>query len=136
MAEKSVEVFVNGTFDILHPGHLKLFQYAKSLGTTLHVAIDSDERVKSLKGKNRPINNEQERAEMLSALKYIDKVYIFDTDFTLENLIKQISPDIMIVGSDWKGKTVIGSQFAKTLLFFERIDGYSTTKKIQYIIDR
>lgn len=110
--------------------------YARCNGTKVHVAIDSDRRVKELKGENRPINSQEERAEMLSALKYIDEVYIFDTDKDLEHLIKRISPDIMIVGSDWRGKLVIGSQFAKELKFFERIDGYSTTQKIQYIISR
>lgn len=129
-------VFVNGTFDILHTGHLRLFRYAKDQGTILHVAIDSDERVKKLKGINRPINTEQERTEMLLALKCVDKVYIFNSNEGLERLIESINPDIMIVGSDWRDKPVIGSQFAKELKFFERINGYSTTQKIQRIIDR
>lgn len=129
-------IFVNGTFDILHLGHIKLFQYAKSLGTKLHVAIDSDVRVRELKGKSRPVNSQDERQAMLQAIKYIDSVYIFDTSDALEELIKRLEPDIMMVGSDWYGKPVIGSQFAKELKFFERIDGYSTTQKIQRIIDR
>lgn len=130
------KVFVNGTFDILHVGHLRLFMYAKSNGTELHVAIDSDERVKKLKGSNRPFNTEKDRLEMLSAIRFIDHVHVFKTDDGLKRLIKRIEPDIMIVGSDWKDKPVIGSQFAKELKFFERIDGYSTTQKIQDFIVR
>lgn len=129
-------VFVNGTFDIIHIGHLRLLNYARSLGDVLHVAIDSDRRVTELKGPTRPINCAEERKELLINLKSVDFVHVFYTNAELEELIKNIAPDIMIVGSDWRGKRVIGSQFAKQVNFFERIDEYSTTKKIQYIVNR
>jgi len=127
-------VFVNGTFDVIHKGHIELFNYAKSLGTHLIVAIDSDRRVKIKKGPTRPINCETERKYLLENLKAIDEVRIFDCDESLSNIIKNIQPNIMVVGSDWQNKKVIGSRYAKKLIFFERIDGYSTTQKIQDII--
>lgn len=123
-------VFVNGTFDILHRGHLELLNFAKSKGDHLIVGIDSDDRVKSLKGESRPINSEEERKFMLLNLKAVDEVKVFATDDELSYMIKSIRPDIMIVGSDWKGKPVIGSQWAKRLVFFDRIEGYSTTNII------
>lgn len=128
--------FVNGTFDILHPGHVRLLSYAKSLGDRLFVAIDSDRRVKELKGQSRPINTAIERKEMLLALKAVDEVEIFDTSEELCMWIKQINPYIMVVGSDYKEKEVIGSENARHLVFFNRIHEYSTTRKIQSIIDR
>ena len=130
------KVFVNGTFDILHSGHLHLLNYAKSLGDYLIVGIDSDERIREKKGPSRPVNNIKERSLMLSSIKPVDEVLHFSTDEELENMVKSIKPDIMVVGSDWKGKPVIGSQYALELKFFNRIDGYSTTKTIQNIINR
>ena len=129
-------VFVNGTFDVLHLGHLALLNYAKSLGDKLFVAIDSDERVRQLKGLTRPIYDAYQRKVMLLNLKAVDEVEIFSSDEELEMWIKQINPTIMVVGSDWRNKTVIGSQYAKRLEFFERIDEYSSTKTIQDIINR
>lgn len=131
-----IKVFVNGTFDVLHVGHLKLLNYAKSLGDYLIVGIDSDERVKEKKGFSRPVNNIKDRSLMLINLKSVDEVKHFSTDEDLKNLVKSIKPDIMVVGSDWKDKTIIGSYHASKLIFFNRIDGYSTTKIIQSIIDR
>lgn len=130
------KVFVNGTFDVLHLGHYSLLSYAKSLGDKLHVGIDCDLRVKELKGNTRPINTEMERKIALLALKAVDYVYIFKDNEGLEKLVQHVAPDIMVVGSDWEGKPVIGSQYAKQLKYFKRIDGYSTTQKIQHIIDR
>ncbi len=129
-------VFVNGTFDILHRGHLMLLEYAKGQGDSLIVAIDTDERVKEKKGYSRPVNSESERIFMLQNLRWVDLVLSFGTDKELEKLIEIVNPDVMIVGSDWKGKPVIGSQYAKTLKLFDRIDGYSSTKIIQSIADR
>lgn len=129
-------IFVNGCFDIIHRGHIELFKYAKSLGGLLHVAIDSDERVKQKKGNSRPVNTQQDRLFILQSLKYIDLVYIFDSDNELVSLIKDIKPDIMIVGSDWKNDKIIGSEYARELRFFERIERYSTTKLIQSIAYR
>ena len=135
--EKSMKsIFVNGTFDILHPGHIQLLNYAKSLGGTLTVGIDSDRRVREKKGYARPVYNVGDRAYMLQNLKAVDYVVIFDSDEELERCIKTVKPDIMVVGSDWKGKSVIGSMYSAELRFFDRIEKYATTKTIQSIINR
>jgi len=126
-----IRVFTNGCFDILHRGHLELFKYAKSLGDEFIIGIDSDAKVKFDKGSNRPYNKLEDRVKMLESLRYVDKVYTFSNTFGLEMLVKEISPDIMIIGSDWRGKKVIGEQYAKELRFFERIDGYSTTQILE-----
>jgi rfaE bifunctional protein nucleotidyltransferase chain/domain len=128
------KIFVNGTFDLLHEGHIALINYAKSLGDELNVAIDSDERVKQLKGVERPVNNQTERSTLLINLKAVDNVYIFDTDEELEYLVN--IHDVMVKGSDYKDKPIIGQNVCKELVFFDRIDGYSTTQKIQDIANR
>lgn len=130
------KIFVNGTFDLLHRGHLELLNYAKSLGDLLYVGIDSDLRVKENKGLNRPIYSLENRIFHLQNLKSVDFVFSFSNDIELENLIKNIKPDIMVVGSDWKDKSVIGSYYASELIFFDRIEGYASTSIIQSIIDR
>ena len=129
-------IFVNGTFDVLHPGHVQLLNYAKSFGDTLTVGIDSDRRVAEKKGPSRPIYNIKDRSFMLQNLKSVDYVVVFDSDEELEHCLKTIRPDIMVVGSDWKGKSVIGSMYSAELKFFDRIDEYATTKTIQSIINR
>jgi D-beta-D-heptose 7-phosphate kinase/D-beta-D-heptose 1-phosphate adenosyltransferase len=128
------KVLVNGTFDIMHIGHLELLAYAKSLGDYLVVGIDSDARVKSLKGYSRPINNEYERSTMLTHNKWVDEVVVFNSDNELISLVNDC--DIMVKGSDYRGKDVVGQDVCKQLIFFERINGYSTTEKIKHIIDR
>ncbi len=132
----STQIFVNGTFDILHPGHIQLLNYAKSLGDTLTVGIDSDRRVQEKKGPTRPVNSVGDRAYMLQNLKAVDYIVIFDSDEELERCIKTVKPDIMVVGSDWKDKSVIGSMYSAELRFFDRIEEYATTKTIQDIINR
>jgi D-beta-D-heptose 7-phosphate kinase/D-beta-D-heptose 1-phosphate adenosyltransferase len=129
-------IFTNGCFDILHPGHIELLKYARSLGDQLIVGIDSDSRIKMKKGLIRPINNSNIRLEMLKAIKYVDSVHIFNDDDELINLVKYCSPHVMVVGSDWKNKKVIGSEYAKEVKFFERIQEFSTTKTIENIINR
>ena len=129
-------VFVNGTFDLLHRAHLEMLNYAKSFGDYLIVAIDTDARVKEKKGPTRPIYNQDDRVFFLKNLKSVDQVETFSSDQELENLVEKFSPDVMMVGSDWKGKTVIGSQYAKQLIFFDRIENYATTNTIKSIVDR
>jgi D-beta-D-heptose 7-phosphate kinase/D-beta-D-heptose 1-phosphate adenosyltransferase len=124
-------VFVNGCFDVIHRGHIELFNYAKSFGDYLVVAIDTDERVKKLKGFFRPFNNQNDRKFVLEAIRYIDRVYFFNSEEELGELILNINPEVMVVGSDWKNKRVVGSQYAKSLKFFDRIGDYSTTKILQ-----
>ena len=129
-------IFVNGTFDLLHPCHVSLLAWAKSLGDYLVVGIDTDDRVREKKGSTRPIYNQTDRGIMLVSLSAVDEVRYFDSDESLENLVKEVKPDIIVVGSDWKGKTIIGSYYAAELKFFDRIEEYATTKTIQCIIDR
>jgi D-beta-D-heptose 7-phosphate kinase/D-beta-D-heptose 1-phosphate adenosyltransferase len=132
-----LKVLVNGTFDILHIGHLNLLSYAKSYpGSYVLVLIDSDRRVRELKGPTRPVHTEYERASLLAALKYVDRVEIFDSDQELINLIKDYSPDIMVKGSDYKDKPIIGSEYCKKIEFYGRLEKYSTTSTLQRIIDR
>jgi D-beta-D-heptose 7-phosphate kinase/D-beta-D-heptose 1-phosphate adenosyltransferase len=128
------KVFVNGTFDIIHFGHLQLLNYARSLGDSLTVGIDSDERVREKKGPTRPINNVCERQELLANLKAVDRVSVFNTDEELIQLIKDC--DIMVKGSDYKGKSIIGETYCKNVIYFDRLNDYSSTKKIQDIINR
>lgn len=132
--KKHKKVIVNGTFDILHIGHLKLLEYAKSLGDELTVVIDSDQRVKSKKGPSRPINNQYERKFMLESLKPVDQVVVFDTDEELIALVKDA--DVMVKGSDYKGKSVIGETYCNEVIYYDRIEGYSTTQKIKDIAHR
>jgi D-beta-D-heptose 7-phosphate kinase/D-beta-D-heptose 1-phosphate adenosyltransferase len=131
------KVVVNGSFDILHLGHLKLLEHAKSYPNSyVLVLTDSDRRIKQLKGPTRPIHNEYERCSFLFALKSVDRVETFDTDQELENLIKEFEPDIMVKGSDYKDKHIIGAEHCKRIVYFERFQQYSTTAKIQDIIGR
>ena len=123
--------FVNGCFDVLHIGHIRMLDFAKSCCDKLIVGIDSDTRVKFLKGQTRPINDEYDRQEFLLALQAVDGVEIFDSDDELISLIKSLQPDIMVVGSDYRDKSVIGSEHAKQLIFFSRIEGYSTSKIVE-----
>lgn len=129
-------VFVNGCFDVIHRGHIELFRFAKNLGDRLIVAIDEDDRIRELKGPNRPINILEDRLYVLGSIKYIDELNHFGSDEELENLVKKYKPDIMMVGSDWIGKKVIGSQYAKYVRFFNRIGHYSTTNIIEGSFDR
>jgi D-beta-D-heptose 7-phosphate kinase/D-beta-D-heptose 1-phosphate adenosyltransferase len=129
-------VMVNGTFDILHPGHISLLNTARSYGDYLIVAIDTDRRVKELKGPDRPINNQLFRRIMLSNIKAVDLVELFDSKEELIELMKRYQPDIYVKGSDWKGKSVVAEQYVKEIFWYDRIDEYSTTKIIQDIIAR
>ena len=122
-----IKVWTNGCFDVLHRGHIELFRYAKSLGDELIVGIDTDEKVKKDKSKDRPINNLQDRIYMLQSIKYIDRVIPFDSTEDLRKTIRWYQPDLMVIGSDWKGKDVIGREFSDKLVFFNRVGDYSTT---------
>lgn len=127
----TLRVWVNGTFDVLHRGHVELLSYASKFGT-VRVGIDYDGRVKSLKGDTRPVNQWSDRKFFMESIVYVDSVVGFGTDEELENQIKVWDPEYIIVGSDYKGKHVIGSQYCKQVLFFDKIDGYSSTKIITH----
>ena len=130
-------VMVNGTFDVLHPGHVALLNTARSYGDHLVVAIDTDRRVKELKGDKRPINNQNDRRIMLSALKAVDIVEFFDSTEELVKLMERYQPDVYMKGSDWKHDTTSTAHtYAKKVIYFDRIDEYSTTNTIQDIISR
>jgi D-beta-D-heptose 7-phosphate kinase/D-beta-D-heptose 1-phosphate adenosyltransferase len=122
-------VFTNGCFDILHAGHVKYLKEAKSFGDILIVGLNSDTSVKRLKGEGRPINCQSDRAEVLAALESVDFVVIFDED-TPYNLIKEIKPDILVKGGDYRGKEVVGSDIAKETKLVDFVDGKSTTNII------
>ena len=125
-------VFTNGCFDILHLGHIKYLETAKSLGDILILGLNSDRSVSALKGDERPINSQVDRAYILAALEVVDYVVIFDED-TPYNLIKLIKPNILVKGSDYKGKKVVGEDIAEELILVEFIEGKSSSKTIEKI---
>ena len=125
-------VWCNGTFDILHPGHIELFKVGKSLGDKLIVATDTDEKIRQDKGTSKPVNNLCDRISMLQAIRYIDAVHYFDNREELEGLIKLYSPDILLLGDDWQGGDVVGIEYAKEVRFLPRLN-YSTTDIIKKI---
>jgi D-beta-D-heptose 7-phosphate kinase/D-beta-D-heptose 1-phosphate adenosyltransferase len=125
-------VFTNGCFDILHVGHVKYLQEAKSFGDILIVGLNSDASVRVLKGPTRPVNTEDDRAYILAALDAVDYVVKFSDD-TPHDLIKMIAPDVLVKGGDYEGKKVVGTEFAKVLKLVDFVDGKSTTKTIEKI---
>ena len=127
------KVIVNGTFDVIHPGHLALLNYAKSLGDFLIVAIDTDDRVRQLKGPSRPVNNQDERKLLLENLKAVDEVRLFGSKDELIDIVKECS--IMVKGSDYRNKSVIGETYCQQVIYYDRTE-HSSTKKIQDIINR
>ena len=124
-------IWCNGTFDVLHPGHIELFKVAKSLGDKVIVATDSDEKIRKDKGSSRPINDICSRYAMLSAIKYIDQVLIFNDRKHLEDLIKLYSPDIILLGNDWENGDVVGREYAKEVRFLPRYGGYLVLKLLR-----
>ncbi len=129
-------VIVNGTFDILHRGHIEMLNYAKSQGTYLLVAIDSDKLVKELKGDTRPVNNQEDRKFALDNLKCVDAVWIFDDQAELEHICKIYRPDLMVKGSDYRGRPITGAKYCNIINFYELVPNYSTTKTIENINNR
>ena len=120
------KIWVNGTFDVLHIGHIRLILHAASLGV-LRVGIDNDERVRSKKGIERPFNKLDDRMEFLSAIAGVNSVVSFGTDDELRNCIKEWDTDIMVIGGEYKYKEIIGLENVPSIEFFEKIEGFSTT---------
>jgi D-beta-D-heptose 7-phosphate kinase/D-beta-D-heptose 1-phosphate adenosyltransferase len=126
-------VWLNGTFDVLHMGHIKLFRHARKLAGPagrVVVGTDSDERIRELKGPTRPINNIFDRVDFLNAIKYIDCVVTFSSADELEARIKQFSPDILLIGNDYVDKPIVGAQYAKEIVYFPRYGGLSSSNII------
>jgi len=125
-------VFTNGCFDIIHSAHIKLLNYAKSLGKILVVGLNSDASIRRLKGSERPINNETERCELLANLGMVDYIILFDED-TPYTILSDLRPKIMVKGGDYEKDQVIGSEFAQKVALFNYIENTSTTNMIQKI---
>lgn len=125
-------VFTNGCFDIIHRGHVEYLKKAKELGDLLILGLNSDLSVKRLKGENRPINKEKDRAIVLAALECIDYITIFEEDTPLE-LIKIVKPDILAKGGDYKIENIAGREYAKETILIDFLDGYSTSNIIKII---
>ena len=126
-------VFTNGCFDILHSGHIEYLKQSRKLGDRLIVGLNSDSSVRRLKGKDRPINNEQDRKKLLESLEFVDEVIIFDDDTPYE-LIKRIQPAIITKGGDYTVNTVVGNDLAEVVII-PLIEGYSTTRILEKMND-
>ena len=126
-------VWTNGTFDILHPGHMQLFKVARSLGDKVIVATDTDAKIKKDKGDHKPINDLSYRVAMLEAIKYIDVVLTFGDRKELEGLIQLYSPDILLLGDDWRNGDVVGRKYAKEVRFLPRVGGYASSNIVKRI---
>ena len=129
-------ILANGTFDVLHTGHIALLNHAKSLGDYLLVALDTDQRIQEAKGYDRPVNNEHVRGTIMSNIKAVDEVVFFGSDEELIDIIKNYNPDIRVIGSDWKGKTVVGEEFCNEISYFDRINDESTTQTLEDFLKR
>jgi D-beta-D-heptose 7-phosphate kinase/D-beta-D-heptose 1-phosphate adenosyltransferase len=129
-------VFTNGVFDLLHPGHVRYLQDARALGDALIVAVNSDRSVRAIKGPERPITPEHERAEILLALACVDAVVVFDED-TPHAVISRIQPDILVKGADWGEDNIVGRDVVEArggrVVRVELAKGYSTTELIRRV---
>lgn len=132
-AQKTI-VFTNGCFDILHRGHVEYLAQAADLGDVLVVGLNTDASVKRLKGESRPVNDEQSRALLLSALQFVDAVVLFDDDTPYE-LIKQVQPDVLVKGNDYKPEEIVGYDIVTArggkILTINLLEGFSTTNIIK-----
>lgn len=125
------KIWVNGSFDILHIGHIRLLEYAASLGS-VRVGIDTDERIKEKKGKDRPYNTLNDRIEFLYSLIHVDSVVAFGSNEELVEQIRNYSPDLMVIGDDYNYHNIIGVEYIPEVRFFEKIPGKSTSKILSY----
>ena len=128
-------VFTNGCFDLLHIGHVSLFQKAKTLGDVLIVAINSDASLAQLKGPKRPLVSQTDRTQILAALSCIDYVVVFNEQTPCE-LLSKLKPDILVKGGDYKIEDIVGKEFVKEVYRYPLVEGKSTTKLIKLIIER
>lgn len=131
--QKKKIVFTNGCFDILHLGHVLLFRKAKSLGDVLVIGVNSDDSVRRLKGPKRPVVDEKSRLKMLSELKSIDFLVLFDEDTPYE-LIKELRPNVLVKGGDYRLNEIVGRNLAEKVVRFPVVEGYSTSALIKRIL--
>ena len=122
------KVWMNGCFDVLHHAHFRMIEFASTFGELVVIGIDSDRRVKELKGEDRPFHSEQERKYNLERIKGVSKVIIFDSEPMLEEAIKRYEPDVFVIGSDYKDKSIVGEAYSKSMVYFNRMEDFSTTK--------
>ena len=130
------KIWTNGCFDILHIGHIKMLQYARSLGDNLVVGIDSDRRVKELKGDSRPINNQDDRGEFLLSLGCVDNVFVFDSKEEMCTILVEQGIRELVVGEDYIDKEVTGEEIVERIHYFAKVEGYSTSKTISILQER
>jgi len=128
-------IFTNGCFDILHPGHIKLLKEAKKRGDCLIVGLNSDKSIKKIKGKKRPILEENARAKILSAIEYVDFIVFFD-EKTPYKLIKYLRPNFLVKGADWGKKEIIGKEFVEKVYRVTLLKNFSTTSIINHILKK
>lgn len=128
--EPTKRVWLNGTFDVLHLGHIKLFQHAKELypNSIVCVGVDTDDRIRQMKGSNRPINPLNYRVEFLKSIRYIDEVTTFATDDELRNKIALFTPDVMCIGDDYRNRNIVGEELIPRIEYVKRFNDLSTTK--------
>jgi D-beta-D-heptose 7-phosphate kinase/D-beta-D-heptose 1-phosphate adenosyltransferase len=130
-----MKIWVNGCFDILHDGHLDLLEYAASFGD-VYVGIDSDRRVREMKGDERPINSESFRMRMLLSLKFVKNVIVFDNENELSSFMNFVKPDIFVIGEDYRDKPIVGGHIPRKIVFYPIKKGFSTTNIINQINNR
>lgn len=123
-----MKVWINGCFDVLHYGHFQMINYAQKLGDELIIGIDTDERVKELKGSDRPFHTVKQRRFNLQRIKGVTKVVTFKNEGELIWHIKNEEPTIMVIGEEYKNKNIIGKELFKEINYFPKVKGFSTTK--------
>jgi D-beta-D-heptose 7-phosphate kinase/D-beta-D-heptose 1-phosphate adenosyltransferase len=125
-------VWINGCFDVLHYGHFKLIQYAAAIGGKLVIGIDSDERVKELKGEDRPFHTQEQREYNLNQIRGVGEVIVFHNEDELRETLKRLKPDVFVIGSDYMDNPIIGGEWAKEIRFFDRIENLSTSNIMKH----
>lgn len=126
-----MKVWVNGSFDVLHIGHIRLLEHARSFGD-VRVGLDTDERIQEKKGEIRPINNLQDRMDFISSIRFVNDVVSFGSDDELIYRIKEYKPDLMVIGDDYDYHSIIGIEHIPRVEFFRKIENKSTTKILNH----
>jgi len=133
-SKKDTIVFTNGCFDVLHRGHIEFLKFCKAQGNTVVVGLNSDSSVRTIKGPERPIHNQNDRAAVIGALETVDYITVFDEPDPLE-LIKKVKPDVLVKGQDWANKGVVGAEFVESyggrVVLAPLVEGKSSTSVIE-----